>query len=247
MAPPPPVQCSKFKVQGSRFKAPPDRPSPLAPRPYTVPFSFSAFQLFSIVLIVWLLFVELGTELWYRSHEWGFPRRLPGGSSSRETTRPFVSCRHQRRPNRFSAITNAIAAPGRGRRPDWQAVFLRWNPGRIAVHLAKSHTPETCLTATGREVVSQSDLRMVPVHGLQLPFRSYVVKDQGAPLHVFYCLWDDRANAQSFAPTRMTYANRLAPVLAGGAIPVNAPWRSLSGASPTSRKPRQRLTASLRT
>ena len=35
------------------------------------------------------------------------------------------------------------------------------------------------------------------------------------PLHVFYCLWEDRAKAQSFRTTRMTYSNRLAPVLAG--------------------------------
>jgi len=53
------------------------------------------------------------------------------------------------------------------------------------------------------------------VHGLQLPFRSYVVKDENGPLHVFYCLWEDRADAQSFRTTRMSYANRLAPVLAG--------------------------------
>jgi hypothetical protein len=102
-----------------------------------------------------------------------------------------------------------------GSEQKWQAIFLRWNPGRIAVHLAKSHTPEVCLTAAGRELVSQSGLRSVAVQGLQLPFRSYVVKDGNGPLHVFYCLWEDRANAQSFHTTRMSYANRLVPVLAG--------------------------------
>jgi len=83
------------------------------------------------------------------------------------------------------------------------------------VHLAKSHTPEICLTAAGRELVSQSDLRAVPVHGLQLPFRWYVFRDENGPLRVFYCLWEDRANPQFFRTTSMTYANRLAPVLAG--------------------------------
>jgi hypothetical protein len=97
----------------------------------------------------------------------------------------------------------------------WQVIFLRWNPGRIAVHLAKTHTPASCLTAAGRELVSQSGLRSVAVQGLQLPFRLYVVKDESGPLHVFYCLWEDRANAQSFAATEMTYASRLAPVLVG--------------------------------
>src|ERR1035441_1598234 len=35
------------------------------------PISFSAFQRFSIFLIIWLLLVEGGTELWYRAHERG--------------------------------------------------------------------------------------------------------------------------------------------------------------------------------
>jgi hypothetical protein len=64
-------------------------------------------------------------------------------------------------------------------------------------------------------LVSELDLREVPVHGLQLPFRSYVVRGENGPVHVFYCLWEDRANAQYFRTTSMSYANRLAPVLAG--------------------------------
>jgi hypothetical protein len=181
-----------------------------------VPFSFSAFQRFSILLAAWLLTVEAGTELWYRSHEWRVPlatawhvefprdnatfRELPLS----DKTRQFL---------RYDAGENGTWQEGADQR--WQAIFFRWNPGRIAVHLAKSHTPEVCLTAAGRELLSQAGIRAIPVHGLQLPFRSYVVKDERGPLHVFYCLWEDRANAQSFRATVMTYGNRLAPVLAG--------------------------------
>jgi hypothetical protein len=160
--------------------------------------------------------VEAGNELWYRSHEWRvphapvwhveFPRNNP-------TFRELPFSDKTRQFLRYDEGFNGTWQRGNEQR--WQAIFFRWNPGRIAVHLAKSHTPEVCLTAAGRELVSQSGLRPVPVHGLQFPFLSYVVKDENGPLHVFYCLWEDRADAQSFRTTTMTYANRLAPVLAG--------------------------------
>ena len=97
----------------------------------------------------------------------------------------------------------------------WQMVFLRWNPGRIAVHLAKSHTPASCLTAAGKNLVSVSNLKYFQVGPLELPFRVYVVEESGRKGYVFYCLWEDRAAQQGFAATSLTYRNRLEPVLAG--------------------------------
>jgi hypothetical protein len=160
--------------------------------------------------------VEVGTELWYRSHEWEVPKaatwhlELP---RENPTFRDLPFSDKTKQFLRYDEGCNGTWQQGGEQR--WQAIFLRWNPGRIAVHLAKSHIPEVCLTAAGRELVSQSALRAVPVQGMQLPFRSYVVKDKTGPLHVFYCLWEDRASAQTFRTTIMTYASRLAPVLAG--------------------------------
>jgi exosortase/archaeosortase family protein len=179
-------------------------------------FSVSAFQRFSILLAAWLLTVEAGTELWYRSHEWRVPMatawhvEFPRDNA---TFRELPLSDKTRQFLRYDAGENGTWQEGADQR--WQAIFFRWNPGRIAVHLAKSHTPEVCLTAAGRELLSQAGIRAIPVHGLQLPFRSYVVKDERGPLRVFYCLWEDRANAQSFRTSMMTYGNRLAPVLAG--------------------------------
>jgi exosortase/archaeosortase family protein len=185
-----------------------------SPRPST-PSAFS-LQPLALALLAWFLVVEAGTCLWYRSHEWRvakattwhveFPR---GDASFREL--PFSD--KTRQFLRYDEGGNGTWQEGADQR--WQAVFLRWNPGSIAVHLAKSHTPEVCLTAAGRELLSQLELRAFFVHGLRLPFRSYVIKDESGPVHVFYCLWEDRSNAQSFGTTRMSYANRLAPVLAG--------------------------------
>jgi len=97
----------------------------------------------------------------------------------------------------------------------WQAVFLRWNPGRIAVHLARNHTPDICLPAAGRKLAAVSELEWYPVGGLALPFRSYTVANETPPLHVFHCLWEERLPDQGFAAAGLTYGSRLAPVLAG--------------------------------
>jgi len=199
----PDVQCSTFDV----YSAAPSVRTSLSP---------SAFQRFSISLAAWLLLVELGTEIWYRSHERGAPEakawqvRLP---RENPTFRELVPREATRQILRYDERESGVWQVGEDQR--WQATFFRWNPGRVAAHLARSHTPETCLKATGWEVISQSGPRMIAVHGLQLPFRSYRVKNERAPLHVFHCLWDDRSTVHSSRSTRLTYMNRLASVLAG--------------------------------
>lgn len=114
---------------------------------------------------------------------------------------------------RFDEGMNASWREGPGF--TWQAIFLLWNPGRVAIGLARNHTPQDCLTAAGHELVGQSGLHLVSVHGLELPFRSYLVRDEGGPVYVFYCLWQDSAVQQTFAAEWLSYRNRLMPVLAG--------------------------------
>ncbi len=166
--------------------------------------------------LVLLALTELGVEAWYRSHEstlpppvtWtiALPRENP-------TLRQIPIPDNTRQLLRYDEALNATwqEPPGRA----CQALFLRWKPGRAAVHLAHSHTPEICLAAAGRSLVAKSGLDYVSVNGLRLPFRSYVADGDSSPLHVFYCLWDDRGLDRSFQTIAATYANRLAPVLAG--------------------------------
>jgi exosortase len=209
---------SQLKTQNSQLSAAPT-PSSLIPHP-------SSFIL--PVLAAWLLCVEVGTEYWYRSHEARLPQTTAWQVTlprENPTFRDVPFSEKARRFLRFDEGQNGAWEDDQRRR--WQAIFLRWNPGRIASHLASFHTPEVCLTAAGRELLSQSDLHTVLVKGLPLPFRSYVAAldrnddfptgsgDAAAPLRVFYCLWDDRANEQSFGTELPTYANRFAPVLAG--------------------------------
>lgn len=168
------------------------------------------------LLLGWLILVQLTTELWYRSREIGLPRnaewtvQFPVQNSGFKEV-PIAEA--ARRMLRFSEGGNAMWDDGQGRR--WQMFYARWNPGRTAVHLAKSHTPEVCLAAIGRKILFASELKTILVHGLALPYRVYVYEVRGHPVHVFYSLWEDRASSQGFKTEQLTLNNRLGPVLEG--------------------------------
>jgi hypothetical protein len=176
----------------------------------------SSLRSLCVALIVWLALAEISTEAWYRAHEANLPPAVTWGAKFPRDNPTF-------RELPILPITKQLlrydeGANGTWNEPDatrWQAIFLRWNAGRIAPHLAKNHTPEICLAAAGREVVSVSGLQWIKVHGLELPFRYYQVKDSSGMLHVFYCLREDRAVERAFATMTLSYGNRLEPVLAG--------------------------------
>jgi exosortase len=170
----------------------------------------------SLILLGWILAIEAGKELWYRSHESRVSKIIPWHLVSPRQAAEFQELpfsEKAKRLLRFDEGSNISWRSDDGAR--WQAIFLRWNPGRIAAHLAKSHTPEVCLTAAGRQFESHSELLMIPVHGLNLPFLVYVTKNESPPLRVYYCLWDDHDRAETLVTAELTYANRLSAVLAG--------------------------------
>jgi hypothetical protein len=175
-----------------------------------------AFSLQPLAFLFWLFAAEFLTEAWYRWHERNLPApvtwslELPRDNS---TLRDLPFSDKTRQFLRFDEGLNATWQEPDGTK--WQGIFLRWDPGRIAVHLAKTHTPQACLPASGREIVRESKLQFAEVNGLNLPFRTYTVQDQGGTLHVFYCLWEDRQDNRAFGPESLSYGNRLAPVLAG--------------------------------
>jgi exosortase len=172
---------------------------------------------FPLLLIpAWIAFSEIATECWYRIHE----RQLPPPITW-SVFLPIENANYKPQP--FSERVNRFLRYDEGLRGGWQAdddtrwqaIFLRWNPGRTAVNLASSHTPEACVTASGRELLDKSDIRFETVDGLRLPFRFYTFRDNSGPLHVAYCLWQDRGNEAMPDETSAGYANRLAHVLAG--------------------------------
>lgn len=168
----------------------------------------------SVGLLIWLIVCEAGVELWYRSHEQNLqPKqswvvKYPEDSAEFKKL-PFTP--HAVQLLRFDEGQNAVWVDRDGIR--CQAIFLRWNPGRIAVHLARSHTPEVCLSSTGYKLTGKPQSRVVSVNGLSLTFDVYHA--EGQDLWVYYCLWEDQAKGDSSATEQLSYRNRFQTVLEG--------------------------------
>jgi exosortase len=180
-------------------------------------FSISTFQLsaFSMAFIIWILAVEVSVEWWYRSHETRLPPAPQWTVTWPQNNPTFKELPLPERARQILRYDEGRSAEWQENGAGWQAIFLRWNPGRTAVHLAQNHTPEVCLTAAGHTLATVSETDWLDVRGLRLPFTACEVTDAPRKFYVFYCLWDDRASAQGFGTTFLTYGNRLAPVLAG--------------------------------
>ena len=163
----------------------PERPEELSQR------SSATFSRLAIGLILWIVCVEVGVEAWYRIREshlksspnWTlvFPRDNPTFKSLPidQKTEDLL---------RFDEGKQAIWHEADGAR--WQAFFCSWKPGRVAGYLAKRHTPEICMPASGCNLISGPTLKLLNVHGAVLPVRSYLFEEEGRLLNVFHCRWE---------------------------------------------------------
>ncbi len=185
-------------------------PADAAPRPLP-----RALRAASLGLLVWLGLVEAGVAAWYRTRESRLPRSGAWTVRAPREEPEFAELPLSDQTRQFLRYDEALNCSWREGTARWQLIYLRWKPGRIAVHLVRNHTPEVCLPAAGRRLVSMSGLQRFTVRGLPLPFRSYTLEEEDRPVHVYYCLWEDRAADQFFQTEALTYGNRLAPVLAG--------------------------------
>jgi exosortase len=172
-----------------------------------------AGMLTSFALIVWLVACEVFVQSWYGRHE---SKVVAGPTWTVEC--PAQTAGYREIP--FSENVNRMLRFDEGRNAIWpvgdmrtQIIFLRWDPGRVAVHLARSHTPEVCLTMAGHKLAGGLESRTIPVGDLALPFDVYHAANEG--LWVYYCLWEDGFSGSANATERLTYQNRLRPVLEG--------------------------------
>jgi hypothetical protein len=184
-------------------------------KPSTFNLQLSTSRKLAFALIAWILLTEFSVAAWYRSHA----ARVPAAA---QWTLAWPTNNPAFNELPITGVTRQILRYDEGRSASWQegsitwqAVFLRWKPGRTAIHLAQNHTPEVCMTAAGFTLNAISPQEWFDVNGLRMPFLAYQVMNAPRPYFVFYCLWDDRSTAQGFATMSLTYGNRLAPVLAG--------------------------------
>jgi len=159
---------------------------------------WSVVSSFSLALLAWLCLVEAGVQVWYSSRE---AHLKPGPSWTLTFPRDNPSLKEVP----IDAKTRYLLRFDEGRQADWtesdgtqwDASYFSWLPGRVAGYLAKRHTPEICLTATGYKLLSGPDLTMMNVHGVELPIRSYRFQTGNGIAQVFHCRWE--AGAQTGA------------------------------------------------
>jgi exosortase len=149
-----------------------------------------------LLAAAWLAAVFGITELWYRSHEGQLVERArwqvrwPQANETlqllpvAETTRAIL--------HYDEASSAAWEDPGPVR---WWSFFARWKPGRSALQLVRSHSPEICLPAIGRVFRGDRPPLSVQAGSVALDFRVYEFDEAGRPLFVFVGIQDDKAGA----------------------------------------------------
>jgi exosortase len=200
-------------IRPGKIAKPADAPPAETPAHFGRPLSKGVL----IGFATWLVCVEVGTELWYRTQAAGM-EKAASWSVNWPTDHPGF------RNVEFGEATRTILRYTDGRSAVWQdadglrwaMVFLRWAPGRSSVQLARAHGPEICLPASGTRMTADLGLRPLKVKGIELPMRAYIFSLREQPLYVFYCLWEqapDGSAPSSFQS--MTVARRLDAVRAG--------------------------------
>lgn len=166
---------------------------------------------FIVGLCGWLVFVEgglQGIQLYHRLDQtpgvtWQV--RSPSEKADFKTAelKPEV-----RRSLGCDQVVQNFWSEGDGNR--WQMLFLEWKPGRMAAILANAHTPQSCLPGAGKEIGRSGDLKLVKVGNLELPVKFYSASDNGTPLDVAYCLWNDRGDNTTFESVKFYLQSMMA-------------------------------------
>jgi exosortase/archaeosortase family protein len=170
----------------------------------------------AIALSLWLILVEASVEAWYRVREshlrpgqnWSLA--FPNDNPTLKTLPIDAKTEHLLR---FNEGKQAAWDEPDGSR--WQAFFCSWYPGRVAGYLAKRHTPEICMPASGRKLVSGPKLTILSIHGAVLPVRSYVFEIEGELLNVFHCRWEAGVDADAYVDHESARYNLVRGIWAG--------------------------------
>lgn len=189
---------------------------PLASELSTSTGPWSVVRGLSIALLIWLVLVEAGVQTWYHVREanlkpgptWTltFPQNNP-------TLKDIPMDAKTRYLLRFDDFKQAAWTESDG--TQWAAFYFNWSPGRVAGYLAKRHTPEICLTATGIKLLSGPQLTMMNVHGVKLPIRCYEFQNSEGVIQVFHCRWEAGEQSSAYVAHESARYNLIRAVWAG--------------------------------
>lgn len=149
-------------------------------------------------LAIWVIVIECGAQLWYGLHQFDPKLRWSVSWPTSEAEYKSVPIASEAAGMlRYSDGGGATWNSKEGHR--WLMYFFYWLPGRTAALFVKIHRPEKCLPAAGLTLLRDNGIGLIRVNGVNLPIRSYIFDDAGAPLHVYYCYWDARSSYETVA------------------------------------------------
>ena len=201
-------QRSEVSNQKSKASLPSNR--------FTLNSQFSTLQRLGFVLLLWLAAVEAGAELWYRgleSHLAPSPRWSVMFPTDNPTLKTVPISADTEFLLRFDEGKQAAWIDSDG--SQWNAFYCAWWPGRVAGYLAKRHTPEICLPATGWKIISGPELAIMNINGVALPMRSYVFATEGGAVYVFHCRWEAGVKEDAYVTHESARFNLIRGIWAG--------------------------------
>jgi len=169
-----------------------------------------------IILIVWLVVVESGVELWYQIRE---AHLKPGPNWSvnfpeaNSTYKDLPLTKEDHELLRFDQGQQGQWQEADG--TTWQVYYFNWLPGRVAGYLAKRHTPDICITASGFKMTAGPELTVLNVNGVELPMRHYVFDSSSGPLQVYQCHWEAGLGKENYTADESARYNLIRGIWAG--------------------------------
>lgn len=171
---------------------------------------------YCLVLSSSIIFIECGTELWYRWLDAG-DVNTPRWTIIWPEQDPFFK-RIAFAEAKKLPLKSDVAEQGEWIYKDGSrchAIYLEWLPGKSAAYLAKRHTPDICLPAVGFQQQPGVSLWLQEINGIKLLFRHYRFRQAASTVHVFHCRWDPAASLASHVADESSRFNLLRSVWTG--------------------------------
>ena len=166
--------------------------------------------------IAWLVFVFVGTEAWYRSHEHNLaavPSWTAHWPDEQFTVNQLAIPESTRAILHYDTAWSAEWRDVDGVR--WWGFYARWEPSRASLQLVHSHSPDICLPAAGRTFTRELPIVNVRDGDNELRFRSYEFEQQDRPLFVFVAIAEDQRTQFPEPALEWNAAGRLRAVALG--------------------------------
>lgn len=173
---------------------------------------------FALAGLGWLVAAESLTVLWYVWHESRVPPAVAWHVAWPEKAPQFLRGEFAERTLALLKFNQGTTASWQteGGYP-WQMYALDWEPGRVSKFLSSSHYPTVCLPATGLTLVEELGGWECVVHGLRIPFATYLFRQGERDVYVFHAIIEDRPlqAGETYSYLQVDSSERLRSVVRG--------------------------------